>query len=331
MRDRAKVVVADFITDPLEPERRILGDLAELTALNARSESDLAGSVEDADAILLYHFAGMGAGTIDRLERCRVIIRCGVGYDNVDCAAARRRGIPVANVPDYGTEDVADSAIGLMLALARSSHYLNSRLRRGEGDWIYSLAPPTYRLRGRVFGIAGIGRIGTATALRAKALGMDVVYYDPYVPQGRDRSLGVRSVESFEELLALAHVLSMHCPLTPETRHMINRRTLALMPRGSFLLNTARGGVVDTLAVLEALESGQLAGAAIDVLEVEPPPPGDPLISAWRNPGHPAHDRLIINPHAAFYTEEGLMDIRVKSSRNCRRVLLGQPPHNVVN
>jgi C-terminal binding protein len=331
MSERAKVVVADFITDRLEPERRILGDLAEVNALNARSENDLAGHVENADVVLLYHFVGLGARTIERLERCKAIIRCGVGYDNVDCAAARRRGIPVANVPDYGTEDVADSAIGLMLALTRSSHYLNSRLRRGQGDWIYALAPPTYRIRGRVFGIVGIGRIGTATALRAKAFGMDVVYYDPYVPQGRDRSLGVRSVDDFEDLLSQSHVVSMHCPLTPETRHMIDRRALALMPRGSFVLNTARGGVVDTMAVLEALESGHLAGAAIDVLEIEPPPFDNPLVVAWRDANHPAHDRLIINPHSAFYTEEGLMDIRVKSSRNCRRVLLGQPLLNVVN
>jgi len=331
MAEPARVVIADFITDSLEPERRILGDLADVVALKAQSESALAGHVEDADAILLYHFVALGARTIEKLERCRVIIRCGVGYDNVDCVAARKRGIPVANVPDYGTEDVADSAVGMMLALARSAHYLNSRLRRGDGEWNYTLARPTRRLRGRVFGIVGIGRIGTAAALRARAFGMDVVYYDPYVPQGRDRSLGVRSVETLQELLAEAHVVSMHCPLTPETRHMIDERALALMPRGSFLVNTARGAVVDTVAVLGALDSGHLAGAGIDVLELEPPAADDPLISAWRNPGHPAHDRLIINPHSAFYTEEGLLDIRVKSSRNCRRVLLGKEPQNVVN
>jgi len=331
MTPLAKVVVADFISEPLEVERRILGDMADVVALNAGSEDELAGRVVDADAIMLYHLVSIGVRTIEKLERCRVIIRCGVGYDNVDCIAARKRGIPVANVPDYGTEDVADSAIGMMLSLTRGIHYLNSRLRRRQGPWTYTQVQPTYRLRGRSFGVVGIGRIGTAAALRAKALGMDVVYYDPYVPQGRDRSLGVRSAETLEELLQEVHVLSLHCPLTPETRHMINRRTLALMPPGAFLVNTARGAVVDAPAVLDAVKSGYLAGAGIDVLEAEPPPEDDPLVAAWRDPEHPAHDRIIVNPHSAFYTEEGLIDVRVKGSRNCRRVLLGEKPHNAVN
>ena len=160
---------------------------------------------------------------------------------------------------------------------------------------------------------------------------MDVAYYDPYVPQGRDKSLGVRCVETLEELLAQAHVVSMHCPNTPETKHIINRETVAKMRPGSFLVNTARGAVVDVLAVLDAVTSGHLGGAAIDVLETEPPPDDHPLMRAWRDPQHPAHDRLIINPHAAFYSEEGLLDMRIKGSQNCRRVLTGQKPYNVVN
>lgn len=331
MSQRPKVVVTDFITEPLDHERRLLGDVAEVVALNAFSEDDLVGRIEDADAIMLYHFIGLSERTIARLQRCKLIVRCGVGFDNVNGAAARARGITVANVPDYGTEDVADSAIGMMLTLARGIHYLNDRLQRGQGPWIYTQAQPLHRLRGRVFGIVGIGRIGTATALRAKALGMDVAYYDPLAPQGRDKSLGVRSVETLDELLAHSHVLSMHCPLTPETKHMINAATIAKMPPRSFLVNTARGAVVDVLAVLDAIASGHLRGAAIDVLETEPPPDDHPLIAAWRDPNHPAHGRLIVNPHSAFYSEEGLLDMRIKGSRNCRRVLLGQPPYNVVN
>lgn len=331
MSPRAKVVVTDFITEPLDHERRILGDVADVVALNAFSEDDLIGRIEDADAIMLYHFIGISARTIDRLERCKLIVRCGVGFDNVDRAAARARGVNVANVPDYGTEDVADSAIGMMLTLARGIHYLNDRLQRGVGPWIYTQAQPLHRLRGRVFGIVGIGRIGTATALRARALGMDVVYYDPFAPQGRDKSLGVRAVETLEELLEQAHVVSLHCPLTEQTRHIMNRESIARMRPGSFLVNTARGGVVDVRAVLEAVTSGHLRGAALDVLETEPPLPDHPLIAAWRDPDHPAHGRIIINPHSAFYSEEGLLDMRIKGSQNCRRVLLGQSPYNLVN
>ena len=326
-----KVIVTDFITEPLDEERRILGDVAEVQALNAFSEEDLVGRIEDARAVMLYHFISLTARTIERLEQCQLIVRCGVGFDNVDRDAARRRGITVANVPDYGTEDVADSAIGMMLTLTRGVHYLNSRLQHGQGPWIYTQAQPLRRLRGRVFGIVGIGRIGTAAALRAKALGMDVAYYDPLVPQGRDKALGVRSVETLEELLAQAYVVSMHCPLTPETKHLINRRTLNQMQPGSFLVNTARGGVVDVLAVLEAITAGHLRGAALDVLETEPPPEDHPLLRAWRDPAHPAHDRIIVNPHAAFYSEEGLLDMRTKGSQNCRRILTGKPPYNVVS
>jgi C-terminal binding protein len=331
MAQRAKVVVADFIVEALDQELRILGDVAELVALNARHEDDLLGQADDADALMLYHTLHLTERSIGRLRRCKLIVRCGVGYDNVDLDAARRHGIPVANVPDYGTEEVADSAIGLALALTRGTHLLAGRLRERRGEWTYAQARPLHRLRDRGFGVVGLGRIGTATALRAKALGMDVLFHDPYVPDGRDRALGVRRVETLAELLAQSHVVSLHCPLTVETRHLINPTALAQMALGSYLVNTARGAVVDALAVLEAVTAGRLAGAALDVLEHEPPPEDHPLLVAWRDPGHPAHDRILLTPHLAFYSEEGLLDMRLKGSENCRRVLLGQPPRNVVS
>lgn len=331
MSERYRVVITDFITDDLEPERQVLGDLADVEALDAYSEDELVGRVEDADALVLYHNLGIYRKTIERLERCKVIVRGGVGIDNVDRDFARQRGIPVANVPDYGTADVADSAIGLMLALTRGLHYANSRLRAGLGDWCYEEVQPLQRLRGQVFGVIGLGRIGTAAALRAKALEMDVAYYDPYKPYGYDKSLGIRHIERLDDLLAQAYVLSLHCPLTDETRHMIDAAAIAKMPRGSYLVTTARGAVVDTAAVPDAIASGHLAGAGIDVLPHEPPPDDDPLIVAWRNPDHPAHHRLIVNPHMAFYSEQGLWDMRTKSSTACRRALLGERIPNVVN
>ena len=196
---------------------------------------------------------------------------------------------------------------------------------------MYTQVVPLHRLRGRTFGIVGLGRIGTAVALRAKVLGMDVAFYDPYKPSGYDKSLGIRRVEDFGQLLAQSYVLSLHCPLTDETHHLINRQTIAKMPAGAYLVNTARGAVVDTTAVPEAIASGQLAGAAIDVLEHEPPTADHPLMAAWRDPQHPAHHRLIVNPHSAFYCEDGLMDMRTKGSEACRRALIGQPIPNVVN
>jgi D-3-phosphoglycerate dehydrogenase/C-terminal binding protein len=331
MAQRAKVVVADLIVESVDHERRVMGDVAEPVALNARHEEELLGRVEDCAALMLYHTISLTKRTIGQLERCQLIVRCGVGYDNVDIAAARRHGIPVANVPDYGTEEVADSAIGLALSLTRGIHLTTSRLRKPQADWTWTHVRPLHRLRRRGFGVVGLGRIGTAAALRAKALGMDVLFHDPYVPDGRDRALGIRRVETLAELLAQSHVVSLHCPLTAETRHLINHQTVAQMAPGSYLVNTARGAVVDPLAVLDAVTTGHLAGAALDVLAGEPPAENDPLVAAWRDPRHPAYDHIILNAHSAFYSEEGLVDMRIKGSENCRRVLLGQPPRNVVN
>lgn len=331
MSSRFKVVITDFVGEPLDVERRILGDLADITALNARQEDELAGRIEDADAVMVYHFLKITESTLARLRNCKVIIRCGAGFDNVDGAACRARGIPLCNVPDYGSEEVADSALGIALSLMRGIHFLNSRLRRGHGAWTYEQFKPVHRLRGRVFGIVGVGRIGTAAALRAKAFGFDVVFHDPLAPDGREKALGVRRVESLGELLAQSDVVSLHCPLTPQTHHLMNRDTLAQMRPGAFLVNTARGGAVEPLAMLDALARGHLGGAGLDVLEHEPPAADHPLLVAWRDPQHPAHDRLILNPHAAFYCEEGLNDMRVKGSENVRRVLLGGTPRNVVN
>ena len=326
-----KVVITDFIADDLAPEREALSGLATVEAFDAFHEDQFVGRIEDAAAIMMYHNIRLTRPTIERLEHCRLIVRCGVGFDNVDHAFARERGITVANVPDYGTEEVADSAIGMMLALTRGIHQFNTRLRDRPDPWMYHVFSPLHRLRGRTFAIVGLGRIGIATALRAKALGMDVAFFDPYRQDGFDKALGIRRVESLEELFSKAFVLSLHCPLTPETRHLVNAESLAWLRPGAYLVNTARGGVVDTAAIPAALASGRLAGAGIDVLPHEPPAADDPLLVAWRDRSHPAYERLIINPHAAFYSEEGLLDMRVKGSDACRRALLGQPLRNVVN
>jgi len=340
-----QVVITDIIADQLEPERRLLGDLAEITALDAYDESELIGKIDNADALMVYHNISLSEQSLRVLQKCRVIARGGVGTDNIDLQYARERNIPVVNVPDYGTEEVADSAMGMALALTRGIQLCNSILRdkagltntsqhatqAGQLLWTYEQTAPLQRLRGSTFGIVGLGRIGTATAIRAKSLGFDVAYYDPFKPDGYDKSLGIRRVEQFDQLLAESYVLSLHCPATELTRGMINAETVPLMPKGSYLINTARGVIVETSVIPDAIARGQLAGAAIDVLPQEPPAEDDPLIAAWRDPDHPAYHRLIINPHSAFYCEQGLLEIREKASRACRQALLGDDLRNVVN
>ena len=300
---RPLVVVTDFITPPLKHEERILGDIADVVTLNAYSEADLVGRIEEADAIMLYHFISITRQTIEKLKKCKLIVRCGVGFDNVDRAAARERGIPVANVPDYGTEEVADSAMAMTLTLMRGVSYMNSRLQDKQGHWIYQQVRPLHRLRGQKMGLIGLGCIGMAMAQRAKAMGFEVLFYDPYVKDGMDKALGVTRCETLEEMLPRVNVVSVHCPRTAETQHILNAQTIAMLPKGAYLVNTARGGCVDVYAVQAAIESEHLRGAGIDVLEVEPPAENDPLITAWRTPGTLAHDRIIINPHSAFYSE----------------------------
>ncbi len=331
MTRRFHVVVTDYLDDDLAPERAILDGCAEIVALAASQEEQLIGKIEFADAVILYHELSLSRGTIERLENCRLIVRGGVGVDNVDLQCARQRGIPVANVPDYGSEEVADSALAMALSLTRGVCFLNTRMRAGRGRWSPQEVAPLARLRGSRFGIVGLGRIGTAAALRAKSFGLDVLFYDPYKPDGYDKALGIRRCETLEELLEAALIVSLHCPLTDETRHMMRAETIARMPPASYLVNTARGEIVDTSAIPAAIESGRLAGVGIDVLRREPPADDDPLIVAWRDPSHPAFERLIVNPHAAFYCEQGMMDIRHKTAEACRRALLGLPLRNVVN
>lgn len=328
---RWKVVITDLIVEPLDFERDVLKDIADVHALDAMQESELVGRIEDADAIMVYHYFRFTRASIERLNQCKIIVRPGVGYDGIDIAAARQKGIPVCNVPDYGTEEVADSALAMALALARGTHFLNSRLKRRIGAWNVDQALPVLRLRHRTFGIIGCGRIGTAAALRAKAFGFDVVFYDPYVKDGLDKALGIRRVDSLKDLLTESYIVSMHCPLSPQTRGMISSEQIHWMPKGSFLINTARGGVIDTMAVIDALASGYLAGAGIDVLEQEPPPTDSPILAAWRNPDHPAHDRLLLNPHTAFYCDEGCEEFRRKGAMEIARAYRGEPLRNVVN
>jgi C-terminal binding protein len=327
-----RVVITDLIADDLAPERAVLEGVARVEALNVKREEELIGRIEDADAVMVY-VLDLTRRTIERLERCRLIVRCGVGYDRIDGAFARERGIPLAHVPDYCTEEVADSALAMILALTRGLTYQGSRLQASVAPWSWREAASISlrRLRGRTLGLVGLGRIGTATALRARAFGLEVAYYDPYKPLGFDKALGLRQVDTLEELARSSHILSLHCPLTPETRGMIDARILSLLPPGAHLVNTARGAVVDTAALPAAVESGRLAGVALDVLEHEPPAEDDPLIRAWRDSGHPAHWRVLLTPHSAFYSQESRRESRTRAALTVRRVLAGEPVATIVN
>jgi C-terminal binding protein len=315
---RPLVVVTDHLAEA-GVERPILEEVAEIRLLMTSDENDVARRGGDADVLLVYHDVKLTEQGLAALPRLRAVIRCGVGFDNVDLAAAGKRGIVVCNVPDYGTEEVADHAILLLLALARRLLPADRAIR--EGKWDITTVFGTPRLRGRTLGIVGCGRIGTATVLRAKAFGMRVIFYDPFLPDGIEKSLGVERAYALEELLPQAEFISLHCPLTTQTRHLLNDRTLSLLPKGAYVINTARGPCVDLVALHDALESGQVGWAALDVVEREP-------LDDERIRVHP---RVLLTPHSAFYSVEGFEEMRTKGAREARRVVLGETVRNPVN
>ncbi len=286
-----------------------------------------------ADALVVWHEIKVDGALLDRAPNCRIVVRAGVGFDHIDLEAAAVRGVPVCNTPDYGTSEVADHAMALMLALKRGIvSYHQHMVASPQAGFDYKKAPLVARLRGRSFGVIGLGRIGIAAALRAKAFGMHVVAYDPAVSRGTEIAVGVERKESLGELLAASDVISIHCPLTPETRGMINGATLRQMRKGAILINTARGAIVDTDAVLAALRDGTLAGAGLDVLPVEPPRPGDALAEAYasRLDGL-SGDRLIITPHAAWSSPESVADARRLSVETAMLYLREGKLRNLVN
>jgi lactate dehydrogenase-like 2-hydroxyacid dehydrogenase len=252
------------------------------------------------------------AHLVDALERARIVVQAGVGFNHIDVAACARRGIPVCNTPDYGTREVADHALALILSLTRGIAAYDDRLRRRAEAWsTLSLpVPPIRRLAGQVLGVVGLGRIGTALARRATALELDVVFHDPYLPPGHELGLGLRRAATLQDLLGQSDILSLHCPLTTATERLIDASALARLKPGAVLVNTSRGGVVDLDAVEAALRGGRLCAAGLDVLPQEPPDRDHPLLADWAARAPWLEGRLILTPHAAFYTPESLVDMR---------------------
>lgn len=321
---RPHVAVIDWARQPVgDPQLAVeaagVGDAGEVEYHLCDSDADFNERILAAQALIVWHNIPIRAQGIQRLRNCRAIIRNGVGYDSVDLDAARARSIPVCNVPDYGTEEVADHAIALTLALCRQIFPLDQEAK--QLGWQIRVAEKIRRIRDRTFGIIGLGRIGSATALRAKALGFRVIFFDPYVPNGSDKALGILRVGSLEELMRLSDVLSVHCPLTGETRHLIAARELTWMKPSSFLVNTARGAVVKKEDILAALREGRIAGAGLDVVEDEP----------LRTAAEAATPNLIVTCHAAFCSVESKLEMRATSARIARAALRGEALENVVN
>jgi D-3-phosphoglycerate dehydrogenase len=314
------VVVTDHVFAGLEAEREILAAAGHELRFdaNVREPADVVAVASGADAVLNC-YAPMPAEVVAALGACRIIARYGIGLDTIDVAAASERGILVTNVPDYCIDEVSDHALALILALTRGVARLDRSVR--AGSWDPMVARPLHRLRGRTLGLVGCGRIARRLAEKASAIGFAILATDPFVPDEAIRDAGAEP-GALGEVLGGADVVSVHVPLSPESRHLIGAAEIASMRPGSILVNTSRGPLVDVGALVEALEAGHLGGAALDVLETEPPEPGDPLLS---------REDVVITPHAAFNSEESMAEQQRKAAEQVVEALAGRVPPYAVN
>jgi len=304
----ATILFVDHRSDKLDLEREVTGpDAVLLNPQKLRFDEIEKSALRTCDAVITSRVP-VDAAVIEQLERARIIVRNGVGFDIVDLEACGAAGIAVCNVPDYGTTDVADMAIALMLTFARGTAALDAALRADlKGGWTYAHNVTARRLRGACFGVIGFGRIGTASALRAQAFG------------------------SLAELLGMADVVTIHAPLTAETNGMIDAGAVAAMKPGMVLINTARGPICDTGALLEGLRSGQLTAVGLDVLPREPATADDPLVAAWRANEPWIRGRVLLSPHAGFYSPDSFVDLRRKAIETAWHYLRDGKLANCVN
>jgi len=312
------VAVADSVFPNLDPARAVLGGIGATLELATEPTPDAIVRVAAGADALLVTYAKISADMIARMSRCRIISRFGIGVDNVDVPAATRAGIVVTRVPDYCIDEVSDHAMALLLALVRKIPIANAHVHAGR--WEMATVVPIHRLRGSVLGLAGFGRIPQRVAPKAAAFGLRVVAFDPYVPADVFARSGVEPVD-FAELLRISDYVSIHTPLAPETYGLFDAEAFRRMKPTAYIINTARGPIVDEAALARALDAGQVAGAALDVMPNEPPL-ASPLFG---------RTNVILTPHTSFYSEESLVELQTKAAQEVVAVLTGQAPRNPVN
>lgn len=314
-----KVVVTDYEYSTFAPEEEVLGKLGiELTYAQCKTEDEVIEACKDADA-LINQYAPITRRVIENLENCKVISRYGVGFNTIDVDAATEKGIIVGNVTDYCLDEVSNHAMALLLACARKVTLLNNAVK--GGNWDFKVAVPIYRLKGQTLGLVGFGNIPQTVAKKAQAFDLNVIAYDPFVSEELAASKNVELV-SLDELCERSDFISVHAPLNKHTEKMISHDQFSKMKKEAYIINTARGPVIDEQAMIQALQDGEIAGAGLDVLETEPVESDNPLLKM---------DNVLLNPHAAFYSVEAETELKRKTAENVADVLSGYYPTYLVN
>lgn len=316
---KPKVYVTDFEFSNLKHEEEVINEAgAELIGVQCKTEEEIIEKCKDAVG-LINQYAPVGRKVMESLPDLKVIARYGVGVNTIDIPAATELGICVANVPDYCMDEVSDHAMALLMACARKVVLMNNEVKKG--NWDFKVSVPINRLRGQNLGLVSFGKIAQTLAKKAQAFGLNLLVFDPYVSESVIKQYNAKSV-GLEELLKESDYISVHAPLTAETEHLISEKELQMMKKSAFIINTGRGPVIDEKALIKALQEGQIAGAGLDVLEVEPAAPDNPLLKM---------DNVVINPHAAWYSEQAEAELRTKTARGVAEVLQGYFPKYLVN
>ncbi|XP_041985154.1 C-terminal-binding protein isoform X2 [Aricia agestis] len=305
-------------------EMPILKDVATVAFCDAQSTSEIHEKVlNEAVGALMWHTIILTKEDLEKFKALRIIVRIGSGVDNIDVKAAGELGIAVCNVPGYGVEEVADTTMCLILNLYRRTYWLANMVREGKKftgpEQVREAAAGCARIRGDTLGIVGLGRIGSAVALRAKAFGFNVIFYDPYLPDGIEKSLGLTRVYTLQDLLFQSDCVSLHCSLNEHNHHLINEFTIKQMRPGAFLVNTARGGLVDDEGLAAALKQGRIRAAALDVHENEP-------FNVFQDAPN-----VLCTPHAAFYSDASAQELREMAASEIRRAIVGRIPDGLRN
>jgi D-3-phosphoglycerate dehydrogenase len=318
MANKAKVVLTDYVWESLDVEKQILAGLADLVPLQTKKPDEFVAQAADCDALLNTYAGPITAEVIQKMPKCRIIARYGIGVDTIDLDAATQAGIIVTNNPTYCIEEVAEHTMALLLACARKVPFYDRLVR--SGAWAVPPGKPLFRLEGSTLGLVGFGHIARQVAVRAAAVGMKILYADPFVAEGQFAEPG-RKVE-LNELLKESDFVSLHPPLTPQTRKMIGDDALGRMKPTAWVINCSRGPVVDTEALVRALDAKKIAGCALDTTDPEPLPNPHPLRG---------RENVVINPHVAWYSEKAMVGLQSGAPNEVRRVLTGEWPVNVVN
>ena len=323
-----KILITDVINDKGLIEKKIFGKKYSVKVCGAKKNSNISETIlSNADAVMFYDQVNIDKQFITKLKKCKALIRVGVGLDNVDLDYAKYAGIPVCNVPDYGVDEVADYAMGSILFLNRNYlFYLNNTQKK---KWIRE--SPCLRLEGKTLGIIGLGRIGSALAIRAKAFKMNVIFYDPYVESGKDKVLNIKRTLSLKEISKKSDFVSLHCPLTGETENIINKNFFKFSKKNLVLINSARGKNVDLNDLRNALKENKIKAAVLDVLPSEPISTNHKLLNEYLKKAPYLENRLVITPHSAFYSDKSIVEIRQKGAFEAKRILEGHKPLNCVN